>query len=241
MAYMSPERVAGAPASVADDLYAVGVLAYEAVLGRRAFPHDNPAALARAIIATPPPPLARLRPQLGPALTGVIDRAMAREPRLRFATAEQMRAAAAGDPVALTAGVAPAPTGTPPGTRPLTMIQAPPGTVAAPSASFYVPPRRRGPLMSRTALLTAAGVAVAMVVSVLALVLGSSSPSTPPAESVSTSTPVAPPTSSVPPPTPITTQPTAPIAETPAWTGDSGPGNGKGNGRGNGKGPKKNN
>ena len=49
MAYMSPERVAGAPASVADDLYAVGVMAYEALLARRAFPQETPVALARAI------------------------------------------------------------------------------------------------------------------------------------------------------------------------------------------------
>ncbi|MGZ8748827.1 MAG: serine/threonine-protein kinase, partial [Mycobacterium sp.] len=38
MAYMSRERVAGAPASVADDLYAVGVMSYEALSGRRPYP-----------------------------------------------------------------------------------------------------------------------------------------------------------------------------------------------------------
>ena len=240
MAYMSPERVAGAPASVADDLYAVAVLAYEAVLGRRAFPHDNPAALARAIIDTPPPPLARLRPQLGPALTGVIDRAMARDPRQRFASAEQMRAAAAGDPAALAAGVAPAPPVTPPGTRPLTTVQPPPGTVAAPSASYFVPPRRRGAPLNRTALLAAAGVAVALMVSVLALVLNSASPATSPAEPAGASTPVAPPPPPPPQTAPVVEQP--PVVDQPlipAFTGEGpGNGNGKGNsgGRGNGKG-----
>ena len=239
MAYMSPERVAGAPASVADDLYAVAVLAYEAVLGRRAFPHDNPAALARAIIDTPPPPLARLRPQLGPALTGVIDRAMARDPRQRFASAEQMRAAAAGDAAALTASVAPAPSATPPGTRPLTTVQPPPGTVAAPSASFFVAPRRRGPATTRTALLAAAGVAVALMVSVLALVLDSASPATSPAEPAGISTPVAPPTPPSPHTAPVVGQP--PVVDQPqmpAFTG-GGPGkkneNGKGRGTGKGK------
>ena len=38
MAYMSPERLAGRPATVADDLYAVGVVGYEVLSGRRAFP-----------------------------------------------------------------------------------------------------------------------------------------------------------------------------------------------------------
>lgn len=239
MAYMSPERVAGAPASVADDLYAVGVVAYEAVLGCRAFPHDNPAALARAIMDTPPAPIARRRPDVGPVLASVVDRAMARDCGQRFASAEQMRAAAAGDPAALAAGQTPAPAVARPMTRPFTTVQPPPGTVAAPSASFFVPPRPRATTLSRTGLLAAAGVVVAMVVSVLALVLGTSSPATPPADSVSTSTPVAPPTTT--PPPPATTPANTPAVETPARPGDSGPGNGKGNGRGNGKGPKKNN
>lgn len=80
MAYMSPERISGALASVADDLYAVGVIGYEALTGRRAYPQDNPATLARAIIDAPPPSLAAVRPDLDPALVGVIDRAMARDP-----------------------------------------------------------------------------------------------------------------------------------------------------------------
>lgn len=55
---MSPERIAGAPASVADDLYAVGVVGFEAMTGRRAYPQDNPATLAHAIMSSPPPSLA---------------------------------------------------------------------------------------------------------------------------------------------------------------------------------------
>ncbi|WP_231751016.1 serine/threonine-protein kinase, partial [Mycobacterium sp. NAZ190054] len=92
LSYMSPERVAGAPASVTDDLYAVGVMGYEALLGRRAFPQDNPVALARAIMDAPPPPLAGLPTGADPVLAAVIDRAMSRDPRLRFGSAAQMRA-----------------------------------------------------------------------------------------------------------------------------------------------------
>ncbi|MGE2732845.1 serine/threonine-protein kinase, partial [Mycolicibacterium vaccae] len=93
MCYMSPERVAGAPASVADDLYAVGVIAYEALLGRRAFPQDNPVAVAHAIVNAPPPPLSTFRLDVDPALAGVIDRSMARDPAHRFRSADDMRAA----------------------------------------------------------------------------------------------------------------------------------------------------
>ncbi|WP_131811372.1 serine/threonine-protein kinase, partial [Mycolicibacterium monacense] len=83
LAYMSPERVSGAPASVADDLYAVGVMAHEALLGRRAFPQDNPAAVARAIMDDPPPPVTAFRTDVDPILAGVIERAMTPDPRQR--------------------------------------------------------------------------------------------------------------------------------------------------------------
>ncbi len=102
MSYMSPERVAGgAPASVGDDLYAVGLMGYEALVGRRAFPQDNPAALAHAIMDSTPAPVAAVRSDVDPVLAAVIDRAIARNALQRFASAEHMRAALAGDQRAL--------------------------------------------------------------------------------------------------------------------------------------------
>ncbi len=79
MAYMSPERVAGAPASVADDLYAVGIVAYEALSGRRPYPQENPASLIRAILDGPPPPIETVRPDVDAHLAAVINAAMARD------------------------------------------------------------------------------------------------------------------------------------------------------------------
>lgn len=102
MAYMSPERLAGNPATVNDDLYAVGVVGYEALTGRRAFPEENLVALANAITTNPPPPLSALRPDISPQLAAIIDRAMARDAAHRFPSAEVMRAELAnidGDPV----------------------------------------------------------------------------------------------------------------------------------------------
>jgi serine/threonine-protein kinase len=91
MAYLSAERIAGRPASVADDLYAVGVVGYEALAGRRAFPQENLAELARAVAENTPPPLAVLRPDLDLALTAVIDHAMARDPNWRLAPQRDAR------------------------------------------------------------------------------------------------------------------------------------------------------
>jgi hypothetical protein len=96
MAYLSADRIAGRPATVGDDLYAVGVVGYEALVGRRAFPQQNVAELARAVAMDTPPPLAGVRPDVDPALAAVIERAMARDPAWHFGSADEMRAALAG-------------------------------------------------------------------------------------------------------------------------------------------------
>ncbi len=198
MAYMSPERVAGAPASVADDLYAVGVIGYEAAVGHRAFPQDTPVALARAIMDDPPPPLSDIRPDLDPILVGTIDRAMARDPAQRFRDAAHMRAAVNGDRQALFAGTAPA-VAVPP--RPATKVLDQP---LPPSAHYAMPPPapsrwRRLPGRTRTAIFAAA-ILTCLTVSGLALAAEPFS-TAPSPEPISTSTPTPTP-SSVPPPPP---------------------------------------
>lgn len=90
MAYLPSDRIAGRPATPSDDLYALGVVAYEALTGRRAYPQEILSALADAIAAGQLAPLTSLRPDVDPALAATIERAMARDPRWRFATAEQM-------------------------------------------------------------------------------------------------------------------------------------------------------
>ncbi|AFM19158.1 protein kinase family protein [Mycolicibacterium chubuense NBB4] len=92
MAYLPADRIAGRPAVPSDDLYALGVVAYEALTARRAYPQENLAALADAIAAGRVTPLTALRPDIDPALAMTIERAMSPDPRWRFATAAQMRA-----------------------------------------------------------------------------------------------------------------------------------------------------
>ena len=96
MAYLSAERIAGRPATAADDLYALGVVGYEALAGRRPFPQENLAELARAITEGSPAPLAVVRSDVDPGLAAVIERAMTRDPQWRFVSANSMRAALAG-------------------------------------------------------------------------------------------------------------------------------------------------
>jgi serine/threonine-protein kinase len=220
---------------VADDLYAVGVMAYEAVTGRDAFPQDNPLALARAILDDPPPPL-RASGIDDAGLAAVIDRAMVRDPAQRFATAAQMRAALAGDRTALFAAGPPAPVRT--GTRVLDAPLPGPPTASAPRAAGR----------ARTALV-AAGVLVAFAVAIAALAMDpfSDAPATKP---ISTSTPVPPPPppSALPPPpppagtpapaslAPIDVQPVQEAAPPKPEKADKGTGNGNGRGGGNGNG-----
>ena len=56
-AYLSPEQVACRPATPASDIYALGVVAYECLAGRRPFTGEHPIALALAHRRSEPPPL----------------------------------------------------------------------------------------------------------------------------------------------------------------------------------------
>ncbi|WP_241383857.1 serine/threonine-protein kinase [Rhodococcus sp. CH91] len=92
VAYLSPDRITGHPASVVDDLYAVGIVGYEALCGRRPFAGDNILALAREITHGEPQPLADVRPDAPPGLVAVIERALSRDPSDRFGSAHEMLA-----------------------------------------------------------------------------------------------------------------------------------------------------
>ena len=95
-AYLAPERVRGGRATVRSDLYAVGIVAYEALSGRRPFDESSPLALAYAITAGDAPPLRELRPDAPGALCDVIARSMSVDPAARFASARDFRSALEG-------------------------------------------------------------------------------------------------------------------------------------------------
>jgi eukaryotic-like serine/threonine-protein kinase len=99
-AYLAPERLDGLPATPRSDLYAFGVVLYEALAGVRAFPGTTPLSVAYAIHHADPPPLDEVRPGLGADLVATVKRAMDRYPASRYATAAEMAAALETDSAA---------------------------------------------------------------------------------------------------------------------------------------------
>ncbi|MGI9022103.1 MAG: protein kinase domain-containing protein, partial [Acidimicrobiales bacterium] len=94
-AYLAPERLDGTPAGPRSDLWALGVVLYEALAGAKPFTGPTALATARAVTAGDHRPLAEVRPDLDPGLVATVERAMARDPAARFATAADMAAALA--------------------------------------------------------------------------------------------------------------------------------------------------
>jgi eukaryotic-like serine/threonine-protein kinase len=204
MAYLSPERLMGNPATPSDDLYSVGVVGYEALTGRRPFIQDNLGALAHAILEAAPPRLPTLRPDVDPPLASVIERAMARDPAWRFPDARAMRAALSGAPR--------------PPTRVLDVPLPPPPTYAPAVVPSWA--RRNRKLLGVGALIAA------FLLAAVLMIFDSPFESNPP-KSVTTSTPVTIPTTA-PPPTSITSL--SPVEEAPPPK----PGRPHGHGRGHG-------
>ena len=82
LAYISPERLLGEEASYAADIWAVGVVLWEALAGYHPFWASSPVETARRIEAGAPP-LESVRPDLPRALLDAVDRALAVDPARR--------------------------------------------------------------------------------------------------------------------------------------------------------------
>jgi serine/threonine protein kinase len=104
-AYLAPERLAGQPATAASDIWALGVVLYEALAGRKPFDGPTPIAVAMAVRDGDNPPLEEVAPDTDPTLTAAVNRAMNGDPAQRFQTAREMRAAVAGVPADVDATV----------------------------------------------------------------------------------------------------------------------------------------
>jgi serine/threonine-protein kinase len=90
LSYMSPEQLAEAPLDRRADVFCLGILAWEALAGRRLFKRDAAVTIAKAVLEDEVPRLADANPAVPPALSDVVMRALARDPAARFATAREL-------------------------------------------------------------------------------------------------------------------------------------------------------
>jgi len=93
-AYASPERLRGDDRrDPRVDIYSIGVVLYEMIVGRRPFDGDTFRELARAVKHDPPPRVTKLRRDVPSQLDEVIQRALAKSPEDRFLNAGEFAAA----------------------------------------------------------------------------------------------------------------------------------------------------
>jgi serine/threonine protein kinase len=91
VAYMAPEQLADARAVDARaDLWAVGIVLYELIAGRRPYRGTTIEDLLRALVAGEPDPIRSAYPQAPPDLEAFFARALAKDPQQRFASAGEM-------------------------------------------------------------------------------------------------------------------------------------------------------
>lgn len=95
----APEQVRGDVVGPRGDLYAVGLLLFRMVAGRDPFLATSPEAMMRAHLMDRPPSLAIIAQQPVPEHVSLaVGRALAKDPRVRFATAGEFQAALRGPP-----------------------------------------------------------------------------------------------------------------------------------------------
>jgi len=94
-AYMAPEAIAGGggPPSPAVDVYAVGVLLFELLTGRKPFHAPSVSDLLQQHLKDRAPRPSHLTPTIPPAVDAVVTRAMAKRPLDRFPSADALRLA----------------------------------------------------------------------------------------------------------------------------------------------------
>lgn len=129
--YISPEQATGAVATAASDVYALGVVAYQCLSGRRPFEGDNPLEIAMKHVRETPRPLPA---DIPPPVRALVERAMAKDPAARWPSAAALgvaaRQAATAGPVTPTRPMGPA------------ALPAGQGAPPRPPAQHPVPPPR---------------------------------------------------------------------------------------------------
>src|SRR5262249_30609167 len=90
--YMSPEQTRADEIDHRTDLFSFGIVLYEMATGRRPFAGSTATEVMDAIVTQPPIPPRDLNPAIPSELARIIEKALEKNPRLRFQTASDIRA-----------------------------------------------------------------------------------------------------------------------------------------------------
>ena len=89
--YFSPEQAQGLAVTAQSDIYSLGIVFYEMLTGKVPFDGNNAVSVARKQVEELPPPLKSYWPEAPDALQRIIDKALAKNCKDRYATAEDMK------------------------------------------------------------------------------------------------------------------------------------------------------
>jgi len=92
-AYMAPEIARMGKSTKRADIYALGIILFEMLTGKLPYQGKTPYNILSAHVNQPIPKIREFRPDLPEAMQAVIDKAIAKEPEDRFASATEMAAA----------------------------------------------------------------------------------------------------------------------------------------------------
>ncbi len=96
-AHMAPEQIEGGDVDGRADIFGLGVLLYECMVGHLPFEGKNPAQVLRRVLEGVYPSAEREQPKVGKRWSAVLDRALARAPEGRYDSALAMQAALVGE------------------------------------------------------------------------------------------------------------------------------------------------
>jgi hypothetical protein len=89
-AYMAPEQARGREVDARTDVYGAGATLYAALTGHSPFEAEDAAAALTKLLHEDPPPVRSFAPDVPPELEVVVQRAMAKETRDRYASAAEL-------------------------------------------------------------------------------------------------------------------------------------------------------
>ena len=92
-AHMAPEQIEGGEVDARSDVFGMGVLLYECMVGHLPFEGNNPAQVLRRVLDGTYSPAERDRPEIGKGYSAILDRALARQMTDRYAGTSELREA----------------------------------------------------------------------------------------------------------------------------------------------------